>query len=116
MSEFKLPLSGDVTQAINPLTWFTRTGDNQFGFLNINMGTSSDPTLERDILDRVGTYGRQLGQINDALLVLMRHMKKERLSDKDRLTLTKLQLQIEAIDEIKAEHRAKRNGEKSVAA
>ena len=69
MAQFKLPLSGDVTQWINPTTWFL--SGNQ---VTINMGDSSDPGVETDMLDKVGTYGRQLGQITDALVVLLRHL------------------------------------------
>jgi hypothetical protein len=35
---------------------------------------SSSPETEVEILDRVGTYGRQLGQIADAMIVLLRHL------------------------------------------
>jgi hypothetical protein len=106
MSEFKLPLSGDVTQAINPWTWISRAGTNQFGFFNVNMGTSSDPQMEQDILDRVGTYGKQLGQIGDALLVLVDHAKSDRFSEAERKMLMKFRLQLEAIKDIKAERRS----------
>lgn len=106
MSEFKLPLSGDVTQAINPWTWISRAGTNQFGFFNVNMGTSSDPQMEQDILDRVGTYGKQIGQIGDALLVLVDHAKSK-FSDADQKTLTKFRLQLEAVKAIKAERRSR---------
>jgi hypothetical protein len=63
MPEFRLPLSGDVTQAINPWSWFFRTVGNQLGLININLGKSSDPELEQRIVNEVGTYGKQLGQI-----------------------------------------------------
>jgi hypothetical protein len=69
MSVFKLPLSGDVTQWINPITsWFSR---NQ---ISVNLGEAGSPETEAEILRRVGTYGRQLGKITDAMAVLLRHL------------------------------------------
>jgi hypothetical protein len=71
MALFKLPLSGDVIQWINPVTWFL--SGNQIT-ANVYLGESSSPEVETEILDQVGTYGRQLGQIADALIVLLRHL------------------------------------------
>ena len=65
MALFKLPLSGDVVQWINPVTWFL--SGNQIT-ANVYLGESGSPEVE--ILDRVGTYGRQLGQTADAMIVL----------------------------------------------
>ena len=44
-ANFLLPLSGDVTQAINQWTWLTKVVGGQFGLININLGKSSDPAL-----------------------------------------------------------------------
>jgi len=74
MPNFYLPLSGNVRQDINPWTWFTRIANGQLGFININMGKSSDPVLEQQILDDVGSYGRQIGQMGDALEAVLAHM------------------------------------------
>jgi hypothetical protein len=71
MPTFKLPLSGDVVQSINPFTAFMTGG--QFGLININLGQSSDPDVEADVLSDVAPYGKQLGRIGDALLVLLKH-------------------------------------------
>ena len=60
MPTFKLPLSGDVVQSINPFTaWMSPVG-SQFGLININLGQSSEPKVEEEVLSDVGTYGRQL--------------------------------------------------------
>ena len=57
MAIFKLPLSGDVNQWINPITtWFS---SNQ---ISVNLGESGSPETEAVILRRVRTYGRQLGR------------------------------------------------------
>lgn len=65
------PLGGDVNQVIDPWTVMLRFMNAQFGFINVYMGKSSDPELEKQIIDDVGTYGRQLGQLGDALQVLI---------------------------------------------
>ena len=67
MPTFKLPLSGDVVQSINPFTAFMTGG--QFGLVNINLGQSSEPKVEEEVLSDVATYGKQLGRIGDALIV-----------------------------------------------
>ncbi|MET0543291.1 MAG: hypothetical protein ABWZ88_16210 [Variovorax sp.] len=97
-----LPLSGDVTQAINPWSWFFKSVGGQFGLVNINMGKSSDPVLEQQILDDVGTYGRQLGQIGDALAVLLRHVKLEDLAPDEVDALDAFKLQLAQIERLKA--------------
>ncbi len=71
MPTFKLPLSGDVVQSINPFTAFMTGG--QFGLVNINMGQSSEPAVEAEVLSDVASYGKQLGRIGDALIVLLSH-------------------------------------------
>ncbi len=71
MPTFKLPLSGDVVQSINPFTAFMTGG--QFGLVNINLGQSSEPKVEAEVLSDVATYGKQLGRIGDALIVLLAH-------------------------------------------
>lgn len=102
MPNLMLPLSGDVTQAINPWTWFVKSVGGQFGLININLGKSSDPVLEQQILDDVGTYGRQLGQIGDALAVLLRYVKLADLSPDEVQAIEAFQLQLAQIERLKA--------------
>jgi hypothetical protein len=73
MPTFNLPLSGDVVQSINPFTAFFSPSGGQFGLININLGQSGEPAVEQDMLSDVGSYGRQLGRIGDALVVLLAH-------------------------------------------
>lgn len=58
-------------QAINPWTWNVETGS--VGLINVNIGATRYPETERAILEEVGSYGRQLGHMGDALEVLIRH-------------------------------------------
>jgi hypothetical protein len=73
MAMFKMPLSGDVVQSINPFTAFFSPIGSQLGVININLGQSADPEVEQEVLSDVGTYGRQIGRIGDALIVLLAH-------------------------------------------
>lgn len=77
MPMFRLPLSGAVNQSIQPWTAFFSPFGNQFGLVNISLGRSSAPEIEQDVLDDVGSYGRQLGRIGDALTVLLDHFRPE---------------------------------------
>jgi hypothetical protein len=106
MSSFRLPLSGNVSQAINPWTWFQNLFGNQFGFINIDLGKSSDPDLEAQILSDVGSYGRQLGQITDALQVLLRHVPLEKLNADEQRALQAFRYQAEEIERIKHKRQA----------
>lgn len=102
MPQFKLPLSGDVTQTINPWNWFFRFAGGQFGLVNINLGKSADPELEQEILEDVGSYGRQLGRIGEALEVLLRHVPEENLDAKEREALEDFRLQMAQVKRLKA--------------
>src|SRR5208337_379401 len=57
------------------------------------LGKSSDPELEEQIINDVGSYGRQLGQIGDALRVLAAHVKLEDLKPEEERALKALQYQ-----------------------
>ncbi|MGB4914080.1 MAG: hypothetical protein WBO95_18510 [Candidatus Dechloromonas phosphoritropha] len=102
----QLPLSGDVNQAINPWSWTFGSASSQVGLVNINLGRSSDPELEQEVLDEVGSYGKQLGRIGDALAVLIRHVKLEDLDTGERDALTALRFQLEEIAQIKTRYRS----------
>lgn len=105
MPNLHLPLSGDVNQSINPWTWFFKSVGSQFGLININLGKSADPELEQQILDDVGTYGRQLGQIGDALGVLLKHVKLDGLDAQDKQAIEAFQYQLAEIARLKARRR-----------
>ena len=102
MALFKLPLSGDVVQWINPMTaWFS--GNRLTA--NVYLGESSAPEVEGEILDRVGTYGRQLGQIADAVTVLLRYLPdRSSLPAADRAAIEKFEAMAGEIDAIKMRH------------
>ena len=82
-----LPWSGPVTQDINPWTWWIRTLNQPFGFVNINTYQSSDLETERRIVGDVAGYGRQLGRVMDALDVAVGHLDSNTLSNSERAAI-----------------------------
>jgi hypothetical protein len=106
MPTFRLPLSGDVTQAINPWNWSLKSWGSQFGLVNINLGKSADPELEQQILDEVGTYGRQLGRMGDVLAVLLKHLDPKKLSEGEKKSIMAFELQLEEVARLKSRRAA----------
>lgn len=74
-----------------PLTWQLAPGSLnqpilpnwQFHLFNVNLGTSSNPAVEQAALARVGSYGRQIGHLAEALELIV---KKTRLLESKDLT------------------------------
>jgi hypothetical protein len=86
---FQLSLAPhQLWQAINP--WTFNTQGSQFGLINIDLGQTPHPEVEQSVLDEVGSYGRQLGRIGDALEVLLDHIKLEGLTAKEQDALSVL--------------------------
>ena len=97
---FQVSLAPDkLWQAINP--WNVYLDGAQFGLINIDLGHTPRPEVEHAILDDVGSYGRQLGRIGDALEVLLNHIKLDGLSAAEDDALTALRGQLAAIREVK---------------
>ncbi len=84
----RAPLSGDVTQTIEAA--LARAMANQVGLINISSQASGNPDLERQITDRVASYGRQLGRLLDAVEVLIRAADRRSLDDDDRRAIDEL--------------------------
>lgn len=99
MKQFRLPLSGDVTQSINPWTWIW--DGNQFGNVTVNLGLSRDPEMERDILHQVGSYGRQIGQITDAIKVLVERLDRSTLKPEEQKAIELFEIQAEMVELVK---------------
>jgi len=91
-------------QAINPWTFYQQGA--QFGLVNVNLGQTPRPDIEQAVLDEVGSYGRQLGRIGDALEVLLKHVKLEGLNKDEEDALTILSGQLAEIRNIKKRERA----------
>ncbi len=96
------PFSGDVTQDYHPATSWFRTMMGQFGFINVNEMQSDDPDLEKRIVEGVGSYGKQLGRIIDALKVVCARMDREKLTRDEREAVRSFDRLAEEIDALKA--------------
>jgi hypothetical protein len=95
MTDFNLPLSGAVTQSFPWTNYFT-----------INLGQSSDPNIEKDALS-VASYGKQLGRIGDALVVLLKHVDIGKLSPDEEAAIRDLKTMLNEIANKKEKHGAK---------
>jgi len=103
-SAINLPWSGAVTQAFDFMnSWFRAVG-SQFGLVNITVGSTADPEMEKRILEDVGTYGRQLGRVGDALRVLVEHTDMSALTTQQKKALTAFTYQVDKVDDIKAKY------------
>lgn len=108
MPDFRLPLSGDVTQSIAPWTGFFSNLGNNFSLFSLNLGRSSNPDVEQEILSEVASYGKQLGRICDALDVLVAHFKPDReLTPDEAKALRDLRRMLDDIAEVKSKHGAR---------
>ncbi|MGH8930492.1 MAG: hypothetical protein ACRDZO_07620 [Egibacteraceae bacterium] len=74
------PLSGDVSQTINPWAIWLRSANQQLGFITI-------PEVERRIIEEVASYGRQLGWIIEALEVVISRLDRDGLIGPERAAL-----------------------------
>jgi hypothetical protein len=106
MPVFRLPLSGNVAQSINPWTWFFNPVGSQVGLVNIELGQSSDPAVEEEVLSDVASYGKQLGRIEEALLVLLAHFRPERpLTAEEENAISGLKTLVANVAAVKAKRR-----------
>jgi hypothetical protein len=88
-----------LSQVINPWSW--SLGD--VSLFTINLGQSAAPQVEARVLAEVGSYGRQIGRIGDALKVLLAHVDLAGLSPAERAAIDALQLQLDHVDVLKRE-------------
>src|SRR5262249_33818615 len=108
MPTFKLPLSGDVFQAITPWTAFMSPIGSQVGLFNVRIGQSSEPAVEADLLSDVASYGKQLGRIGDALIVLFAHFHPAApLTTEETAAIDDLKDMLRQIADVKDKHERK---------
>jgi len=97
---FQVKVAPDqLWQAINPWTAYLQGA--RVGFINIDLGQTSHPEIEQAVLEEVGSYGRQLGRIGDALEVLLNHVKLEGLSEEEADCIAILKGQLADIRKVK---------------
>jgi len=83
------------------LPWTFNQQAMQFGLFNISLGQTPRPDVEQRVLDEVGSYGRQLGRIGDALEVLLNHVNFEDLAQGEKDAIDVLRGQLAQLREIK---------------
>jgi hypothetical protein len=96
-----MPLSGDVSQIINPWTFWLKSLNQQLGFININNINSGDSEIERTIVEDVASYGRQLGWIMEVLDLIVSRSKFNDLTEEERASLQQFSNLIKRIEEVK---------------
>jgi hypothetical protein len=98
------PFSGDVVQDYHPVTTWLRTMMGQFGFIHINEMQSDDPDLEKRIVNEVGSYGKQLGRVVEALQAVCAHLDVGKLARDEREAVRSFIRLAEEIDAFKGAH------------
>jgi hypothetical protein len=87
-------------QSILPWNFYQQGA--QIGLINIDLGASGDTALENRILDKVGSYGRQLGRIGDVMEILLRAVDEAKLSEDDKTAIADLRTQLHGVRREKA--------------
>ncbi|MBC6904168.1 hypothetical protein DWB84_01610 [Saccharophagus sp. K07] len=75
-----------------------------FNFLNVNAGVSSNASMEQEILQNVGSYGKQIGHLAEALEIVIERLKlldDSALSDSDKDALKVFLGDVSAVRQLK---------------
>ncbi len=108
-SKFQFSVAPEqLWQAINPWSFYNQGA--QFGLVNVNLGQTPRPDIEQKLLDEVGSYGRQLGRIGDALEVLIDRLKLDGLGREERDALAILKGQLAEVRKVKQRERGEGRG------
>lgn len=100
MQSVYMPLQlapSNLTQPILP-NW-------SFNMFNVNLGASSNAAVEQEALDKVGSYGRQIGHLAEALELIVERLKlleSKELSPQEKDVLKVFLGDVSAIRQIKA--------------
>ncbi len=93
-----------VAQAFKLWTSLFTVVGNQIGLINVNVGKSSDPVVEQKVLSKAASYGKQLGRIEDALVVLVKRLDQSALSDEEKKAISELKRMIDDIADVRDRH------------
>ena len=89
----------NLTQPILP-NW-------SFNLFNVNMGASTNAAIEQEALQTVGSYGKQIGHLAEALEVIigkLQLLESSALSQSDKDALRVFLGDVAAVRKIKASH------------
>jgi hypothetical protein len=87
----------NLTQPILP-NW-------SFNLFNVNLGASSNAAIEQEALEKVGSYGRQIGHLAEALELIVSRLKlleSKELSQKEKDVLQVFLGDVSSIRQIKS--------------
>jgi hypothetical protein len=70
MANVYMPLQLAPTSLTQPIlpNW-------SFNLFSVNLGTSSNANVEQQVLEQVGSYGRQIGRLSEALEVVIEQLR-----------------------------------------
>jgi hypothetical protein len=70
MANVYMPLQLAPTSLTQPIlpNW-------SFNLFSVNLGTSSNANVEHQVLEQVGSYGRQIGRLSEALEVVIEQLR-----------------------------------------
>ena len=102
MDNVFMPLQWAPTSLTQPIlpNW-------SFNLFNVNLGASSNPTVEQEALQTVGSYGRQMGHLAEALELVISKLKLlegKELSPAERDIIQVFLGDVSAVRKIKASH------------
>jgi hypothetical protein len=86
--------------------YFPITNWSRFISPTINLdfgGNIEDAPTEQTVLNRVGSYGKQINRLNDAVLVLTGLLDRSKLTSKDQMFVHKFELMAADADKAAAE-------------
>jgi hypothetical protein len=75
------------------------------GAVRIAFKRSSNPAIERDVLDNVASYGRQIGLVQEAMVVLFDHFRPERaLGAEEQAAIDAFKRIVQEVAAVKTKH------------
>jgi hypothetical protein len=79
---------------------------SQVGLINIELGQSTQPEVEEEVLTDVASYGKQIGRIEDALVVLLDHFNpRQPLTVQEQQAIDDLRELVAQVQKVKQHHR-----------
>lgn len=97
----------------NPVTpWinFLRGATGQFGLINVNTMQTDEPDTELGIVESVGSYGKQLGRVIEALQAVCEQLNKENWTHEQQEAVKDFIRLADDIDKYKRDHLPVRTG------
>lgn len=98
----------NLWQQISPLDHWMQGA--RIGLFNIDLGISPRPDIEQNVLEEVGSYGRQLGWIGEVVEVLLNHVELGKLKPNEQEAVDILRGKLAEIRRIKRRGGRNENG------